>query len=219
MAGFVLGLVGLLFAVIPVVGVIAWPLTILGVIFGAVGLVRADNGRADNKGMAIAAIVLSAIGLVICLVWTVAFGAAVKDAADDVRTAAAAHSGGNTAPKVAAGRHAIVIEVTAGSKSNLDWRAGFGTHSQDVVPAGEKWGRALDMKDRTFVTVSLRAVDFELGNEDNTCKITVDGKVVSEKANSVGAVRLPAVTAEPARANTPGPVLGVACALTTCPSG
>ncbi|MFF4591564.1 DUF4190 domain-containing protein [Amycolatopsis sp. NPDC001319] len=94
-----LGLVGLLFAFIPVVGVIAWPLTILGVIFGVVGITRANKGEADNKGMAITAVVLSAIGLVICVVWTVAFGAAVKDAADDAphggRARGGSRSGGH----------------------------------------------------------------------------------------------------------------------------
>jgi hypothetical protein len=36
-SGFVLGLIGLIFSPIPIVGVIAWPLVILGLIFSAIG--------------------------------------------------------------------------------------------------------------------------------------------------------------------------------------
>jgi uncharacterized membrane protein len=78
-AGFVLGLIGLLFSPIPLIGVIAWPLVILGLIFSLVGLTRATKGRATNKGLAIAGVVLSVIGLIICILWVAAFGKAVDD--------------------------------------------------------------------------------------------------------------------------------------------
>ena len=50
-AGFVVGLVGLIFSPIPFVGVIAWPLVVLGVIFSALGFARARSGAATNKGL------------------------------------------------------------------------------------------------------------------------------------------------------------------------
>ena len=62
-AGFVLGLLGLVFSFIPVVGVVAWPLVVVGLGLGLFGLVRVVRGQADNKGVAIAGVVLSAIGL------------------------------------------------------------------------------------------------------------------------------------------------------------
>jgi hypothetical protein len=74
-AGFVLGLIGLIFSPIPFVGVIAWPLVILGLVFSAVGVARASSGRATNKGLAIAGLVLSIIGLFICIIWAAAFAA------------------------------------------------------------------------------------------------------------------------------------------------
>ena len=70
--GFVLGLLGLIFSFIPLIGVIAWPLVILGVIFSALGLDRANKRRATNKGLAIAGLVLSIIGLVFCVLWAAA---------------------------------------------------------------------------------------------------------------------------------------------------
>lgn len=78
-AGFVLGLIGLIFSIIPVVGIIAWPLVILGLIFGTLGVLRVNKGEASNKGLAIAGVVVSAIGLVICILWAAAFGKAAND--------------------------------------------------------------------------------------------------------------------------------------------
>lgn len=77
-AGFVLGLLAALFSTIPIVGVIGWPLSILGLVFGILGIARARKGEATNKGLAIAGTVLASIGLVLCIAWTAAFGAAAE---------------------------------------------------------------------------------------------------------------------------------------------
>lgn len=70
----VLGIVGAVFSLIPIIGVIAWPLVILGLIFGILGIVRASKGAATNRGVAIAGTALSAVGLLICMVWVASFG-------------------------------------------------------------------------------------------------------------------------------------------------
>jgi hypothetical protein len=44
-AGFVLGLVGLLLSFIPLIGVVAWPLVILGLVLSIVGIVRPAAAR------------------------------------------------------------------------------------------------------------------------------------------------------------------------------
>ena len=79
-AGFVLGLIGLLFSFIPVIGVIAWPLVLLGLVLAGIGVSRARAGRATNKGLAIAGLVCASLGLVMCVLYTAAFGAAVATA-------------------------------------------------------------------------------------------------------------------------------------------
>ena len=79
-AGFVLGLVGLLFSFVPLIGVIAWPLVLLGIVFAGVGIARARQGRATNQGLAIAGLVCSGIGLLVCILYAAAFSAAVSDA-------------------------------------------------------------------------------------------------------------------------------------------
>lgn len=195
-AGFVLGLVGLIFAFIPIIGVVAWPLVILGLIFGIVGTLRANRGRASNKGLAITAVVLSALGLVICVIWTAAFGKAVSDTANGlpapVAPASVADAGSGpaaAAPSAAASaKHTVVLEVTTAAKSNVQWSSGFTANSQEVLDKGKTWRQTLSMDDLAFTSVTVTAVDFKLGDKDNTCKITVDGKTVVEQHNSVGAL-------------------------------
>lgn len=197
-AGFVLGLVGLIFAFVPLIGIVAWPLTILGLIFGIVGTLRANRGQASNKGLAITAVVLSAIGLVICVIWTAAFGKAVSDTANGLPAAAAPAAVADTdtgagagpasaAPSPAApAKHTVHLEVTTASKSNVQWSSGFTANSQEVLDKGKTWTQTLTMDELAFTSVSATPVDFKLGSKDNTCKITVDGKTVVEQSNSVG---------------------------------
>ena len=71
-ASMVLGIVGLVFAFIPIVGVIAWPLVILGIIFGGIGINKANQVPGSPKGMAIAGLTCSIVGLAICIIWAVA---------------------------------------------------------------------------------------------------------------------------------------------------
>ena len=39
-----------------------------------IGLSYASNGRANNKGMAVAGLVVSLIGLFVCILWVAAIG-------------------------------------------------------------------------------------------------------------------------------------------------
>jgi Na+/H+-dicarboxylate symporter len=73
-AGFVCGLVGLVFSFIPIIGLIAWPLVIIGLVLSAIGMSHANKGRATNKGLATAGLVVSVIGLAICIIWVAALG-------------------------------------------------------------------------------------------------------------------------------------------------
>jgi hypothetical protein len=95
-AGFVVGLIGLVFSFIPFIGVIAWPMVIIGLILAVVGLVLA--GRRGGRKMAIAGIVVSLLGLLICIIYVATFAKAVSDTQPVVGTpsAAAPAAGGST---------------------------------------------------------------------------------------------------------------------------
>jgi hypothetical protein len=73
-----LGLVGIVFAFIPIIGVVAWPLVVLGIVLSALGYARIHKGVATNKGLTVAGIILSVIGLVICILYLAVFSATVN---------------------------------------------------------------------------------------------------------------------------------------------
>jgi hypothetical protein len=99
--GFVTGLIGLLFSFIPIVGVIAWPLVIIGLVLSILGFNRARSGKAGGKGLSIAGIVVSAVGLVISILYALVFGALFTAAAQVPANALP----GLTAPATADGTH------------------------------------------------------------------------------------------------------------------
>ncbi|RRO16688.1 hypothetical protein EIL87_12775 [Saccharopolyspora rhizosphaerae] len=75
-ASMVLGIVGVVLAFIPIIGVLAWPTVIVGLVLGIIALLRVRAGTATNKGQSITGIVLSGVGLGICLIWLVVLAAA-----------------------------------------------------------------------------------------------------------------------------------------------
>lgn len=80
-AGFTLGLLGLLGSFIPVVNIGAIILAVIGLVLAGIGLARAKTVRA-GKGLAIAGIVLGALAIVIAIAIDASFGKAVNDAVD-----------------------------------------------------------------------------------------------------------------------------------------
>lgn len=81
-AGFVLGLLGLLGSWIPVVNFFAIALAVIGVILAAVGLAKSRTSG-SGKGLAIAGLVLGVLAVVLAVVVNVAFIDAVDKAVDD----------------------------------------------------------------------------------------------------------------------------------------
>jgi hypothetical protein len=170
LTGFVLGLVGLVLSFIPLIGVVAWPLVILGVIFSAIGISKAVKGRATNKGMAITGLVLSVIGIVICILQAAVWGAAVNEANDAL----------NTDVK-------IVYEVT-GDAANvnvtyMEFKDGTDVAPTDETVAALPWTKEITAKD--YIKEG-GAVIVTTGAEGGsvTCKLTVDGKEVATETVS-----------------------------------
>ncbi|WP_246843099.1 hypothetical protein [Allokutzneria sp. NRRL B-24872] len=84
-AGFVVGLIGLVFSFIPIIGVVAWPLVIIGAVLSGVGLSKAMSGAASNKGLAIAGLVCSIVGLIMCFAYLSAWNEAVDSGNEILR--------------------------------------------------------------------------------------------------------------------------------------
>lgn len=84
-AALIVGLVALLFGVIPFVGIVGIVLGVVGVILGIIALARVRNGAADNKGMSIAGLVLSALAILAGIISSVVLFFVVDNAVKDLQ--------------------------------------------------------------------------------------------------------------------------------------
>jgi len=160
-AGFVLGLIGLLVSPVPFVGVVAWPLVIVGLILSLVGLGRVRKGRATNKGLSIAGIILSVLGLVVSIVWVVVIGQVISDVKDQ-----------------SAQQHTIVYEVGGDAKAVDIQYTTFDEHA--VTTDGQDattlpWTKTVQAKGLLSGGQLTASTDAQGGTV--TCKVSVDGKV------------------------------------------
>ncbi|GLZ51789.1 DUF4190 domain-containing protein [Actinomycetospora sp. NBRC 106378] len=78
-AGFVVALIGAVFALIPLVGIVSWVISPVGLVLSIAGIVAATR-HGVGRGLAIAGAVLGVIGLIICLAWVAAIGSAASKA-------------------------------------------------------------------------------------------------------------------------------------------
>jgi hypothetical protein len=160
-AGLVLGALGLVFGLIPAAGLVAWPLVVAGLVLGALGVVRARRGRGGHEGVAIAAIALSALGLVVCAAWVVLFGRAASDAENALDALRAQTDEGAV----------LVFEVTGDAAGATIGHAAAGTVEHEV--AGLPWTKEFT------VMGGFRGgtLDVTTGPDGGTvtCRITVDG--------------------------------------------
>tara|TARA_Y100000748_G_C15358182_1_gene434604 strand:- start:38 stop:409 length:372 start_codon:yes stop_codon:yes gene_type:complete len=86
-AGMVLGIVGLLFSFAGCTALFGLILCLVGVILSAIGMKKCNDGTADGKGMAIAGLATSGVGILISIIVMVVFAAAVGSAVDDYNDA------------------------------------------------------------------------------------------------------------------------------------
>ncbi|MER8043118.1 DUF4190 domain-containing protein [Streptomyces sp. NPDC094032] len=80
----VLGIVGLLFAIIPFLFWLGGILGLLALIFGIIGSSRAGKGLATNKGMAVTGLVLGAVSILAAIAWTIVLATAVKEYSEEI---------------------------------------------------------------------------------------------------------------------------------------
>ncbi|WP_432142897.1 DUF4190 domain-containing protein [Streptomyces sp. bgisy084] len=81
----VLGIVGLVLGLLIILFWMSWLPALLAVVFGSVGLSHARRGRATNRGMALAGVILGVVGLLAAAGGAVLTVTAVKKVTDDAR--------------------------------------------------------------------------------------------------------------------------------------
>ncbi|MEC3977627.1 DUF4190 domain-containing protein [Amycolatopsis sp. H20-H5] len=170
-AGFVLGLIGLLISFIPVIGVVGYPLVIIGLILSIVGLLRVNKRVANNKGLAIAGIVLSALGLIACILNTVLIGAVVNVVSDQ----------SVSFPAKSGDAHSVEYVVTSAGAASVTYTGGLTIKTANVQAGASFDEKGSFASDQATLSLIVTGADLE---SKASCKIVVDGKTVVEKADT-----------------------------------
>lgn len=167
-AGFVLGLIGLIFSFIPLIGVVAWPLVILGLVFSVIGFARTRSGKANNTGLSIAGIVASVVGLVMCIVWVAGTAGVAKEINDQAnKTVTISYAATGTA------KDASVTYSTFSDNGSSD------SQIQATLP----WHK--DVKATGFASGGVMTVTAGMDGGTVSCKVSVNG-VVQKTATATG---------------------------------
>ena len=138
-AGLVLGITALVFAVIPIVGVIAWFLWPVGLVLALIGFARVRSGEATNRGPALAGVITSGAAAAVCLLGLVI--TAVGTASAPAATPPAATPPAATAPSSQPPRN-VSVPTTAPQQ-----RA---TTTAAVPAAAAPVGAATSVRDGTY---------------------------------------------------------------------
>lgn len=156
MTSLVLGIVSLLFCLVPIVNNLAAVSAILGGIFGVVALVSASRGKRTGKGMAIAGTILSVLAFVGVLASQAYYSSVVEDVGEDI---SAAVDDADDAFQTATGGNTETVLA-----EQLDVAIGEYTYSEDEYGFGEG---------RLFVTVTntgdaVASFDFQVEALDSS---------------------------------------------------
>lgn len=166
-ASLVLGIVTLVMAFLPVIGLIAFATGPLALIFG----LMARRGLPVGKGSMVAGLITGGVGLLISLVWAVVFTAIMGSAGStyqDVRERS------NQIHRVE-----LIAESAAGTGMvNHGVRGDRITDADAQMP----WSRTIEVTGNDWVTMAVHAPASD-GLSSVTCRVLVDGNVVDEKTS------------------------------------
>jgi len=143
-----------------VIGIVAWPLVILGIVFSAIGFARTRSGKATNTGLSVAGLALSVIGLVICFVWATAFTKAVDDVNTEANRTVTVHY-----EVTGTATDASVTYTTLGDN---------GMSTSQEQPKTLPWSK--DLSTKGLLKGGTLTVTTGPNGGDVICKVTVDGK-------------------------------------------
>ncbi|MGO4433962.1 hypothetical protein AB4Y88_11885 [Paenarthrobacter sp. RAF9] len=154
----VLGIVAVVFAIIPIVGFIAFILGPLAVIFGVIGMTR----KFTKKGTSITGLILGAVSVIIAIIVT-------------AMIAAAANSVSETLNK----EHKVEYVVTTTGPAHVSYWNGDGSSNEDITA---DWKKELTT---TGLSITSLTVSGDFSAESSvTCEILVDGTSVSKNTGS-----------------------------------
>lgn len=178
----ILGIVAILSSFIPLAGIfLVWAPAIVGLILGIIGL----TGGRPSRVMALIGVILSALSIVLVIAFTAAAVGAVSSAIDE--TAAVSES--SEVSEEAAGASEFVYEVTGDGGSAMITYSSYSdgeysSQSANGAPLPFSYtGTLADGGILDFSSLSLVAIGTD-ATTTLSCKITVDGEVVSENTST-----------------------------------
>ncbi len=129
-AALVLGILAILLAFVPILGFVSYPLAILGIVFGLVGLRRVSRRVATNRGVALTGLITSVLGFVLVIVSTVAYVGAINagvqgvndsiNAVHNITYRASSSTGGDVIVTYTAGKNGSGSQTQAKSPWSVD---------------------------------------------------------------------------------------------------
>lgn len=167
-AGFLVGLAALGVAFVPLAGIAAWPLAVIGITLSVMGLIKIKKGAADKKGMGVAGLTLSIAGLLAAgglLAYTTFF---------------VIGESGLHIPAVAGDKHSVEFVVSASDGATVRFGA-LNDQRTEITPAStDEWrGTASYNSGSYLLTVTADTRNASVSNQIS-CSILVDGQKVAQ---------------------------------------
>ena len=158
-AALVLGIVAVVFSLIPVMGVVAFVLGPLAVLFGIVGATR----KFAKKGTAVAGLVLGILSVVIAAIWMAVLAAAVSSADQAMNL-----------------EHKVEYVVTTNGKASVNYWTGGGTSNADIAA---DWKKVQTVKNSDVLSLMVTG-DFTNARASVSCEILFDGVSISKNSGT-----------------------------------
>ncbi|MGJ3189611.1 hypothetical protein [Paenarthrobacter sp. FR1] len=154
----VLGIVAVVFAIIPILGFVAFILGPLAVIFGIIGLTR----KFSKKGTSITGLILGAVSVIIAIIVTSIIAAAANSVSESLNK-----------------EHKVEYVVTTTGPAKVTFWNGDGSSNEDITA---DWKKELSVAG--FGVTSLTVTGDFTSEASVTCEILVDGASVSKNTGS-----------------------------------
>jgi len=175
----ILGIIGLLFAWIPIIGFLGLVLGVLATIFGIIGIVRAHKGTATNMVMTYIGAGLGVLSIVLSTVVFGAFVLAVDKGINEDNLPTRDLGDQNSPAQDSNGPKTVRYEVEGTGTANSISFGQDGSISQDNG-AELPWKKEAGYSDFTLFTLTAQSN----GGGEITCRITAEGTVIAENTSS-----------------------------------
>ncbi|MHC8606926.1 hypothetical protein ACW4FP_04635 [Paenarthrobacter ureafaciens] len=154
----VLGIVAVVFSIIPILGFIAFVLGPLAVIFGVIGLTR----KFTKKGTSITGLILGVVSVIVAIIVTSIVAAAANSVSESLNA-----------------EHKVEYVVTTNGPAKVNYWNGDGSSNEDIAA---DWKKELTVKGFEITSLTVTG-DFST-ESSVTCEILVDGTSVSKNSGT-----------------------------------